>query len=163
MIVILRLSCSSLEKGKPLRFLSIRVPTNEENYMKHDKFIGLVQNRARLPSRGDAELATKATLQTLCERLAGGEAKDLASQLPPLLADYALSGEAGSGECFGLNEFFQRVSDREKADLPQAIFDSRAVISVLQEAVTKGEINDIRSQLPPEYDRLFEAGASGEM
>ena len=53
--------------------------------MKHDEFIGQVQHRARLGSRGDAERATWATLQTLGERLAGGEAKDFASQLPPVL------------------------------------------------------------------------------
>ena len=51
--------------------------------MKHDEFIGRVQHYARLASRGDAERATRATLETLGERLAGGEPKDLASQLPP--------------------------------------------------------------------------------
>ncbi len=45
--------------------------------MKHDEFIGRVQHYARLPSRGDAERATRATLETLGERLAGGEPKDL--------------------------------------------------------------------------------------
>jgi uncharacterized protein (DUF2267 family) len=32
--------------------------------MKHDEFIRQVQHRARLSSRGDAELATRATLTT---------------------------------------------------------------------------------------------------
>jgi uncharacterized protein (DUF2267 family) len=131
--------------------------------MKHDEFIGQVQHRARLSSRGDAERATMATLQTLGERLGGGEAKDFASQLPPQLATYALSGLAGIGERFSIDEFFQRVSDREGVDLPQAVFHSRAVIEVLQEAVSRGEIKDIRAQLPADYNRLFEAGSQGEM
>jgi uncharacterized protein (DUF2267 family) len=38
--------------------------------MKHDEFIGQVQHRARLSSRGDAKRASWATLQTLGERLA---------------------------------------------------------------------------------------------
>jgi uncharacterized protein (DUF2267 family) len=54
----------------------------EEETMKHDAFIGQVQHHARLDSRGAAERATRATLETLAERLAGGEANDLAAQLP---------------------------------------------------------------------------------
>lgn len=54
--------------------------------MKHDEIIGQVQHRAHLSSRGDAEIATRATLETLAERLAGGEVNDLASQLS---AEYA--------------------------------------------------------------------------
>jgi uncharacterized protein (DUF2267 family) len=37
--------------------------------MQHDEFIGQVQNRAKLPSRGEAEGATRATLETLGERI----------------------------------------------------------------------------------------------
>jgi len=124
--------------------------------MKHDEFIGQVQHRARLSSRGDAERATRATLETLGERLAGGEPKDLASQLPPELGRHVLEGLAGIGEPFSLDEFYRRVSLREGVDLPKAAFHARMVISVLQEAVSQGEIDDVRSQLPPEYDRLVE-------
>jgi uncharacterized protein (DUF2267 family) len=123
--------------------------------MKHDEFIGKVQHLARLSSRGDAERATWATLQTLGERLAGGEAKDFASQLPPVLAAYALSGYAGIGARFSLNDFFQIVSEREGADLLQATEHARAVIEVLQEAISQGEVEDIRAQLPDEYKQLF--------
>lgn len=128
--------------------------------MKHDEFIGKVQHSARLSSRGDAERATWATLQTLGERLGGGEAKDFASQLPPQLAAYALSGLAGLGERFSVNEFYLRVSDREGVDLPKAIYHAQAVIEVLQEAISPGEINDIRAQLPKEYDGLFGSKAN---
>ena len=128
--------------------------------MKHDEFIGKVQHIARLSSRGDAERATWATLQTLGERLAGGETKDFASQLSPQLAQYALSGLAGFGERLSVDDFFLRVSDREGVNLPKAILHARAVINVLQEAISPGEINDIRVQLPQEYDRLFSSEAN---
>jgi uncharacterized protein (DUF2267 family) len=36
-------------------------------------------------------------------------------------------------------------------------------MEVLQEAVTEGEMDDVRSQLPDEYAPLFEAGRQGEM
>jgi uncharacterized protein (DUF2267 family) len=56
--------------------------------MKHDECIGQGQHRARLSSRGEAERATRATLETLAERLVGGEAKDLAAQLPPEIGEH---------------------------------------------------------------------------
>jgi len=131
--------------------------------MKHDEFIGQVQHRARLSSRGAAERATRATLETLAERLAGGEAKDLAAQLPPELAEHLRSGWSAMGERFSLEEFFRRVSQREGADLPEAVFHARAVIEVLSEAVSRGEMDDVRAQLPAEFNRLFEAGSTGQM
>lgn len=124
--------------------------------MKHDEFIGQVQHRARLSSRGDAEIATRATLETLAERLAGGEANDLASQLPRGFAEYLRAGLAGEGERFSVQEFFERVSERERVDLPKAVYHARAVISVLYDAVSPGEMADVRAQLPAEYSRLFE-------
>jgi uncharacterized protein (DUF2267 family) len=50
--------------------------------MTYDEFIGQVHHRARLGTTGDAVRATRATLEVLGERLFGGEAKDLAAQLP---------------------------------------------------------------------------------
>ena len=131
--------------------------------MKHDEFIGQVQHRARLSSRGEAERATRATLETLAERLAGGEAKDLAAQLPPEIGHHLLGQWSALGERFSLEEFFRRVSLREGVDPPRAVFHARAVIEVLREAVSPGELDDVRAQLPAEFDRLFEAGSTGHM
>ncbi len=131
--------------------------------MKHDEFIGQVQHYARLSSRGDAEVATRATLETLAERLAGGEANDLASQLPRGIAEYLRTELAGEGIRFSVAEFFRRVSEREEVDLPKAIYHARAVIAVLYEAVSPGEIADIRAQLPDDYARLFELDREEEI
>jgi uncharacterized protein (DUF2267 family) len=56
--------------------------------MRHDEFIGQVQNRAKLPSRGDAEGATRATLETLGERIPENLAVNLASQLPQEIGEH---------------------------------------------------------------------------
>lgn len=130
--------------------------------MNYDDFIGQVQTRARLSSLGDAVKATRATLETLGERLPLDEVKDLVSQLPPEIA-YYLRQRAAFLEKFGLDDFFKRVSEREPADLPDAVYHARVVISVLKNAVTQGEINDILAQLPDEFVQLFEAGPEGEM
>jgi uncharacterized protein (DUF2267 family) len=131
--------------------------------MKYDEFIGQVQNRARLSSREEAVKAIRATLETLAERLAGGEPKDLAAQLPEEIGAYLQHEKAGTGERFSLDEFFKRVSEREGADLPVSVYHARVVIEVLTEAVTRGQMNDVRAQLPEEFDRLFEAGSQGAM
>lgn len=132
--------------------------------MQHDEFIGHVQHRARLGSRGEAENATRATLQTLAERLAGGAAGNLASELPPHIASYfGSSHDMEIAEEMTLNDFFQRVSEREGVDLPKSVHHARAVIDVLQEAVSPGQMQKIREQLPDEWDPLFESGSEGEM
>ncbi len=129
--------------------------------MKYDEFVGEVQNRARLPSRGDTVRAIQATLETLAERIAPGEADDLAAQLPPELGTFLRDVE--TTERFSVDDFFLRVAAKETADLPDAAHHARAVIAVLQEAVTTGEMEDVRAQLPDSYQPLFEAGSEGEM
>jgi uncharacterized protein (DUF2267 family) len=131
--------------------------------MQHDEFIGQVQHRAHLSSRGDAEVATRATLETLAERLAGNEPNNAAAQLPKGIAQYLQHQDAGAGIRFSLDEFFQRISLKEGVELPQAVHHARAVIEVLTEAISPGEIDDLRSQLPSEFDPLFEAGSQGKM
>lgn len=133
--------------------------------MQYDQFVGQAQSRARLASNGQAVAAIRATLETLGERLAGGAADKLAAELPREIGEYLRHATPVDlyGDSFGLDEFFQRVSMREREDLPAATYHARAVIEVLQEAVTPGAIEKIRAQLPDEYAPLFEAGSVGEM
>ncbi len=130
--------------------------------MNYDEFIGKVQQRARLSSRADAERATRAVLETLAERLAGGEPKDLASQLPKELGRYLLIPGAGAGVRYGLQDFYELVSQREGVDVAKAAYHVRAVASVLREAVSPGEWEDVLAQLPTDYDRILESGSEGE-
>lgn len=129
--------------------------------MDYDEFVGQVQHRARLGSQGETVRAIRATLETLAERLAGGEADHLAAQLPAELGRYLQQVEGG--QRFSLDEFFVRVSDKEGVDLPLAIYHARAVIELLGEAVSQGEMDHVRAQLPAEFDRLFNAGSEGTM
>jgi uncharacterized protein (DUF2267 family)/CBS domain-containing protein len=124
--------------------------------MQYDQLVGQVQHRARLASRGEAVAAIRATLETLSERLAGGEAKDAASQLPREIGIYLQRVWEGQPQRFSLQEFYLRISVRENVALPKAIHHARSVMAVLQEALSKGEMADIRSQLPAEYSSLFD-------
>lgn len=123
--------------------------------MKQEEFITHVQSAAQLDSRQEAERAVQATLETLAERLVGGEAENLAAQLPKELGSY-LEGHAGEpGGTFGLQEFYQRVGDREGISPVDAAIHVRAVMSVLRMAATPGEFNDIEANFPHEYNELF--------
>ncbi|GHO62248.1 hypothetical protein KSC_011400 [Ktedonobacter sp. SOSP1-52] len=123
--------------------------------MKHDEFIREVQERAHLLSRDEAERASRATLQMLGERLGGGEAKDLASQLPSQEAQYTLSGQAGMGYDMTADEFCQHVGDIEGVNAEQAAGDVQAVFSALQDALTEGQVKHIRNQLSRDYNSLW--------
>lgn len=125
--------------------------------MQHDEFIGQVQQRARLDSRGAAEQATRAVLQTLSARLAGGLPTNIGDQLPPEIGRH-LEPEENGAEQFGLDDFYERVADeqREAVDLPQAALHTRAVLSVLDEALTGSRLDDVKEQLPDEFSSMFE-------
>jgi uncharacterized protein (DUF2267 family) len=122
--------------------------------MKYDEFIDAVAQRAAVTA-GQAEVLTRATLSTLAERISGGEARDLASQLPKALQDPLSTGEE-LAESFELEEFVRRVSERAGVDPAQALEGIRAVLSTVRDAVTGGEFDDVMSQLPKEFTALVE-------
>jgi uncharacterized protein (DUF2267 family) len=130
--------------------------------MDHDHFIGQVQHRARLASRGEAEAAVRATLETLAERLLDDSAENLASELPRELGHH-LRVNAPKFERMSLKEFFDRVTEREKVDEPDAVFHARCVMEVLSEAVSPGAMEKLRQQLPEEFEPLVSAGSEGRM
>ena len=123
--------------------------------MKYGDFIGKVQNRARLGTQGETVRATRATLEVLGKRLYGGEAKDLATQLPAEIGVYLK--QDSFNETFDLKEFYQKVSETEGVDLPVAIHHARSVVSVIHDAVSAGEMEHVRAQLTDDYEELFDA------
>ena len=129
--------------------------------MQYDDFVNQVQHRAHLSSSGEAVTAIRATLETLSERIQPGACKNLGAQLPSEIAHY-LDG-AMPPERFGLDEFFERVSVKEGTGLNTGVFHARSVISVLEDAVSGGEIEDVRASLPEAFSPLFDSGSEGKM
>ena len=127
--------------------------------MQYPEFLQRVQEQINATepatqTQRAAELAITATLQTLSERLTGGEATDLAAQLPEELKA-PLQRSAEEAERFSLEEFYERVAEREGVDLETARNDASAVMSVLRVAVTPGQLDDLMAQLPSEFNVLF--------
>ena len=134
--------------------------------MKYDEFIEQVQKRAHLASLSEAERATRAALETLAECISKKERFDAASQLPRGLALYLVQPFLGPGKqpapnpkgnC-SLEDFYQRESIREDVPPATAREHAHAVLSVLVDALSRGEFEDIRRQLPIEYYYEFFEG-----
>ncbi|HEX7745046.1 MAG TPA: DUF2267 domain-containing protein, partial [Micromonosporaceae bacterium] len=101
-----------------------------------------------------AETLTHATLQTLAERLTGGEARDLAAQLPGEFRDDLNAPEPA--EPFGFAEFIQRVSARAGADIGAADRSVLAVFKTICRDITSDEFDDIMAQLPEDFPDVRE-------
>lgn len=123
--------------------------------MKYDEFIQHVQSLAQLDSRQAAEQATRATLETVAERIVGNEASQLAAQLPEQLGQYLRGHEGENGYFFSLQEFYQRVSQKAGVEPVDAAVQSRAVFTVLNQAVTPGEFADVKANFSEDYSELF--------
>jgi uncharacterized protein (DUF2267 family) len=133
--------------------------------MQHDEFIGLVQNRARLSNRGEAERACRATLETLGERVPEGLADKLAAQLPHEIGEHLrrteVYGGTGTGERFGRHDFVERIAVRAGVDEPKAAYLARSVLEVVN-AATQGKITEkVEESLPPDIRELLSAGNRG--
>lgn len=123
--------------------------------MKAHEFVSAVQDSARIPDRQPAEQAVRATLNVLGQRLST-EAEDLAAQVPPELADDLPTD--GSVERFGLEEFYERVADREGGECSpeKGRQHARAVTAALREVVGP-EYCQVLDQLPGDYGDLTHA------
>ncbi|MEY2535888.1 MAG: hypothetical protein QOF29_3798 [bacterium] len=126
--------------------------------MDYAAFLELVQEGAGV-DREAAERLTRATLETLAEHLARGEADDLAAELPPELAAWLHTTTAAEG--FDLDEFLRRVSERAGTDLAVAERGARAVFTALAHAASPKELADIAAELGRSYGRLLARGPFG--
>jgi len=104
-------------------------------------------------SEGTAERIEHATLRTLADRISGGEAQDLAAQLPGQLQD-DLRPPREEAEAFGVDEVVRRLAERGDIGPDEARTGAAAVLTTVREAVTPGEFDDVLSQLPQEYREL---------
>ncbi|GAB3667534.1 DUF2267 domain-containing protein [Halopiger thermotolerans] len=126
--------------------------------MQEDEFYGLVQQAGHLESMDRTRAATEAVLETLGETMTGGEAGDVASQLPAELAGIVEDADH-DGAGYDRDEFVERVgehlreTDLESDDAEQY---ADAVTDALAVALTEGELRDLKSQLDDALHPMFE-------
>ena len=123
--------------------------------MREDQFVEKVAGRAAVGFEA-AESLTAAVLRVLSQRISGGEAADLASQLPAGLKPHLL-GAGEPAQAFDADDFVRRVADRTGTDPDRARAAVRAVFTTLRETATLGELDEVTSQLPKDFRDLVGA------
>lgn len=128
--------------------------------MTYNEMLGQICENTGL-QKEEADRATRAFFQTLAQRLGNDEARELASQLPTDLQD-TLAPTSPDVEKFSTEEFLSRVAETSGLERPRAEQAAHAVWRTVNDAVSSGEMGDVRSQLPTTFVKLFEAsGAPG--
>ena len=121
--------------------------------MKYRDLIKKVQDYSGF-SDSESEEALELVVETLASRLNEGEREDLASQLPEELEDVALAPTAT--QKFSAEDMFEELSELQNIDESRAKKQVMAVWRALKEALSPGEIEDIRAQLPNDLaDALY--------
>ena len=125
-----------------------------DDVWRYERFITTIQQKAGI-SWDEAERAARATLRTLGRRIAWGEARDIAEDLPHELRTWLLEDARGDAEPFDAQEFIRRVAEEERVDPGTAAEHIRTVFTALARLVRGDEIEDLRAQLPRDFDRLL--------
>lgn len=126
--------------------------------MQYAEFLKKVQNQMG-PTHGsatsdEATRAIAASLEALGECITGEEARNLADQLPKELKDPLYQASEDAKVC-SLETFLRRIGEKESIDAGTATDHASAVMSVLGEAASGGEMEAIRAQLPQGFAALF--------
>ncbi|GAA4831691.1 DUF2267 domain-containing protein [Garicola koreensis] len=126
--------------------------------MNYGEFVNTVIERGGPSDREMAAQVTQVVLADLGQRLTGDEAQNLADQLPEELKEPVIEHVAADPVVDDTDDFLRRVADHlgEGVDPDQARTYVRAVFTTLAQAVSAGEIDNVRAQLPAGFGPLFE-------
>ena len=111
-------------------------------------------NELKKEKKSEGVRAVRAVLNALGERIQEGDATDLAGSLPMEIDYYVLNAE--HGQRFGFDEFIDRVMEIDNSERPDAVYHAKVVMKIVDQAVPRGEMEDIHNGLPSEFDQLFE-------
>ncbi|MBW3568610.1 DUF2267 domain-containing protein [Candidatus Parcubacteria bacterium] len=94
----------------------------------------------------ESKEALEHMVESLSVHLTEGERKDFASQLPQELKDLALSVHATKEN--SRQDILEQFMENQHIDEPRAKKQILSAWKALKEAISEGEIEDIRAQLP---------------
>ncbi|MGW0891575.1 DUF2267 domain-containing protein [Saccharopolyspora sp. NPDC002578] len=125
--------------------------------MQYQEFLAQLRRHGGPQDEDQADATIKIVLATLGQRLAGNEPHDLAAQLPTELKQPLLQHNGDAEVIDDVDDFLRRVADRESPGTTpeQAREHAQAVFATLAGFVSKGEIDDLRAQLPAGYAALL--------
>lgn len=116
-------------------------------------FIEVVRRHGEFDSDDEARRAARASLTALGERIAHGEAEDVAAHLSDEAADWVTTD--GPATSLSAEEFVALVADRADADRDRAYDYVEATFGALSDRIPEAEFEGVVTQLPPSYDPLL--------
>ncbi|WIV67001.1 DUF2267 domain-containing protein [Natrialbaceae archaeon AArc-T1-2] len=123
-----------------------------------DSFTETIQSRTGLDSREAAQDAIVATLWTLGECIPEPRARAIAEDLSDEFKT-ALVDAGGTEEVFPIDEFLDRVNDRERRsdhiDEPAASTHVGSVMDALSNRIDRSVWLSVLAGLPPEYQQRW--------
>jgi uncharacterized protein (DUF2267 family) len=125
--------------------------------MDDQEFTTIVEQVAGV-SGEEAEEISCLTLRTLAHRITIGEAEDLGERLPEKLRP-CIRPEPPF-EKFHVDEFLRRVAEPLGLDLRAAEERTRGVLAALWRAVGQEEFDDLRSELPKDFQPLLDSAVA---
>ncbi|SDJ93025.1 DUF2267 domain-containing protein [Streptomyces indicus] len=118
--------------------------------MPYADFLAAVRRRGDYADNDRAADAADAVITVLGERLPPASAGQLAEQLPPRLGKL-LANAHSPAQTWGVHGFVRRVADVTGDPEDIARTHTAAVLGVLADTVSGGELNKLISQLPVAY------------
>lgn len=114
--------------------------------MRYREMVKKVQQYSGF-SDSESENALVTFIKMLAKRLTPDERMDFASQLPAELQDTAMS-VGSTDENISMEDIVETIAEEQNIDEDHAKKQVMAAWQTLKDAITRGEIDDIRAQLP---------------
>lgn len=119
--------------------------------MQTTEIVERVQQRAGLDSFEDANDTVIALLEALSLRDLKDEREDFAAQLPKEFGQVLTVGAPEVKERFDASEMVRRVGRKLGTTLEESQTRTHAAFSVLMEAVSDGQVENLLGVLPDDY------------
>lgn len=126
----------------------------------YGRMLSLVRSRTGLTTAVEARSALEAVLAQVIRRLTPDEAKDLMAQLPSLLQENLRAVPPGPDKSITLEGIERELAGRLGVDASRAREILAGVGATVVDSVSKGEMDDVRRQLPAELRGIFSDDAS---
>ena len=131
--------------------------------MEYTEFITHVQSLTQSESREEAEVATRATLEIIKQIVPSDEREELAVQIPHELREYLRGSETEPIQSFHLQEFIERISQKENVEPTIAAIHVRAVFAVVQNAVSPEKFRKFYDYFSHDYEELFNISPTNQI
>lgn len=148
---------AQIDEGGPL--LPAGSPSRRRSTARAESTYGRLVNQVGaatgLDGEGQAEQALEIVLEAVVQRLVPGGAENFIAQLPSLLQPSLYRLPLGPDEDITRESIEQDLARRLEIDASRATEVLNSVGAIIAGLVSKGQMQDVRSQLPPPLREAF--------